>query len=235
MIIAPTKIDMFVELLRKGKPFAFSRYGDGEWISIFGVTAGANRDGNRYLPELGAALRSVLESRPPYMLSTHQLALQLFGRAIDDYLRRIGLLDRPWYDSDVFHHTISHPECFDGWRAFLAELRKRPVVVVGPPYMKGPLSELIGAREFVFTPDRDSILVVDRLAQETREAARKCGDAAVICISCGMAAEVLLDAVYEPDRYTIIDCGSVWDPYCGCPRARYARRLSKDPSWQWPR
>ncbi|MEF8811131.1 MAG: hypothetical protein V5A47_09435, partial [Bacteroidales bacterium] len=49
------------------EPFAFARYGDGEWNAIFGKD-GTNCDGHEYYEDMGKRLADIVRSNPSYLM-----------------------------------------------------------------------------------------------------------------------------------------------------------------------
>jgi hypothetical protein len=84
MQIEQRTVDVFVDRMRARDPFAFSRWGDGEWNSLFGRTHGHNSDQHRYFADMGADLCRVLLSRPAYMLGIQNLALRIYEGRIEE-------------------------------------------------------------------------------------------------------------------------------------------------------
>jgi len=66
-----------------GTPFAFVRYGDGEFQSIMGNTTGQNCDGHKYFASLGDDLRqSLVLTDDNYVRAIGHMALKDPGQSI---------------------------------------------------------------------------------------------------------------------------------------------------------
>src|SRR5512139_2007262 len=127
-------MNTFAEYVRRivdHVPFAFSRWGDGEWSAILG-RSGATCDGQGYTPQLREDLTAVLVDRPTYDLGLQAFARRRFGGEIEEWLDANGLAPR-WVDADVFAHASAAGEL----GAFTGALAQRAVVVVGPGHLAG--------------------------------------------------------------------------------------------------
>lgn len=217
----------YASLIADGnKGFAFSRWGDGEWISLLGGIGPANCDGHRYFPDMGRELAGVLAANPPYITAMQHLALHRMRPRIANFLRRHGLESRPWHDADVFHRAA-----IDGKLSPLLDaLRLRRGVVVGPAHMKDTVPALLGWNRYVPVPATDCYLQLDTITAAVLDECRACikqhGEA-VVSLSCSMPAELVLDRVWRAiggSNVYVIDFGSLWDPYCGVCSRSYMRQ-----------
>src|SRR5690606_36224410 len=123
----PDVFDLICEKLKKGEPFKFARYGDGEFNAIYGKR-GANCDGHQYFPDLGQKLRASLERKPDYIVGLQPLTLasERWPQIQRDFP---GI---SWVDADSIHNAS-----IDGrvWRLF-EMLRNYDPVVIGPSILK---------------------------------------------------------------------------------------------------
>lgn len=218
-------LDTFVDLIQKREPFAFTRWGDGEWWSILGRTEGQNVDGLAYDPALGEDLRRVLTDRPPYMLGLQDLALEIFAGEVEQWLTERALDELDWINAAVFHGASR-----DGnLGPFLDTLRAAPrLVVVGPPHLAA-LEPLLGYHTFVKVPPHDSYRAKDVLLTELVAIAATLPKGAVFSISAGMTANILIDALTKTNagkRLILLDIGSLWDPYAGVKSRVYMQDMA---------
>jgi hypothetical protein len=212
--------DPYVDIckdLAAGKPFAFSRFGDGELAAVFGVE-GANSDQQKFHPELGRRLTEILERKPDYLLGLQTLAVLVHGA-------RPILLDFPgieWVLADSLHNASMEGRL----GSFLTALSGREVCLVGAPHHL-PMAE---ERRWRFVevpygdcwPQYESILArLDSLAAD---------DDTVFLLCASMTANVLLDDLHTRNpRNTYIDLGSVFDPHVGVKSRDYHHQLDPDP------
>lgn len=195
------------------EPFAFSRWGDGEWSAVLGIGT-ANCDGQAYAP-LRDDLRRVLLDRPSYLLGMQPLAMARFGPEIRGWLTQHDLR-MPWLNADVFHDLSKSGEL----PAFVEPLRHRPVILVGPKRLRA--LSLIPHVAFVEIPDANAYAAIGDTRAHLSAIAARSAPGTVVALSAGMGANVLIhDFAHLP--LTWIDFGSVWEPYVGVANRRYHR------------
>jgi hypothetical protein len=222
MEVKERPLSWFVDRINSGEPTTFSRWGDGEWHSVFGRTKGKNCDGHDYFPKLGKGLRDVLKSRPSYVLGLQGLAVRLWPGRIEGWLAATRLADLDWIDADVFHNASRKGEL----EPLLVAIRARPLVFVGPPHLSR-LNKFLGYRTFITVPPRNSFVVWPRLAHDIMAAADSLPAGSVISISAGMPAKLIVDKLHAryKQRHQVIDFGSVWDYYAGVASRRYMKGM----------
>jgi hypothetical protein len=199
-----------VENLRNGKPFCFSRWGDGEWTAVLGMRKGkANTDGHEYFDDMRDALAGVLESRPDYHLGMQPLSRRVMGEAIDAWLAERGLAF-DWENADVFHRAAQAND----W-GFRDALLSRNPTCVGPAHLR----PLFAAGRYIEIPAKNCWLATDEIVPRIIAEATDC-----VAFCASMAANVWIDRVHKarPDA-TLIDFGSVFDPLCGVKSRGYMR------------
>ena len=102
---------------------------------------------------------------------------------------------------------------------FFAACATRPVMLVGPSHLAKIPSRLLRVDGHIVTPLTDSWVESERFAEAVVEFTRA-GDLVIFCSGQGAtvmihrAAELLDDNRYFGGR-TLIDLGSMFDPYCG--------------------
>jgi len=214
----PTSLEVFVNLVAGENPFSFSRWNDGQWRMVLGVTKGQTGDGHKYAKEIGDDLVDVLLGRPEYMLGIQGLSLRgSLGEKVRPWIEDAGIEDLRWFDADVFHHA-----CRDNKLApMIRLLLERKVIVVGPPRMES----LPFASKFVSIPKTDTYYEKQRIINQVA-AMLQGSEPAVVSISAGWTANLLISELYPRfgDRHTFIDFGSVWDPYVGVYSRGYMKK-----------
>jgi len=224
MEIITHDLEFYVDRLRKKLPFAFARYGNGEWGGIFG-TAKRTGTGSQDLtdPKLRKCLQ--LSITEHYEEERYFLALQSLP-----YLKRCGLLtgieewtstNAPgceWHNGEVFPRASKN-----GILApFVRELRNHRVVVVGPSHLR----KLPFYDHFVEVPRIDGF---SAYKQTLKEVKNNCKDV-VILFSAGPMAKCLIHQTWSAaNRYSyLIDTGSLWDPYCGVHQRGYHKLITPE-------
>ncbi len=202
---------LIADKLRSSEPWAFSRWGDGEWSAVLGLGT-ENCDGQAYEP-LRDGLRGILRSRPSYLLGLQPLAMKKFGTQIAAWLRA-NHLRLPWVHADVFHDLSKEGALLP----FLEPLKDRKVIVVGPERLRG-LMRLLPYVAFVEVPVTNAYAalwdITARLSAALVSVVRP-----VVAFSAGMVSNLLIHELSGREA-TLIDFGSVWDPYVGLATRNY--------------
>lgn len=214
-------IQHFESLIEKEIPFAFPRYGDGEWSSILGHP-GENCDGVQYTEKLRNSLMKTLISpclQDTYFYGMLAVAFQFHQSDIEKFVSK-HKLQMTWTDATFLVATNRR----GGFAGFLDTLRKRSMLYIGPKYLR-KLPEVLGLRINYF------IEVPEKTAFESREAIRKeilsqAGKADFIGFSTGPLSKWLIWVLFPDigDKYTLFDFGSVFDGYVGHASRKYQKR-----------
>ena len=221
----PFSLDTITRKLRERAPFTFSRWGDGEWRAVLGVTRGVNCDGHPYFPDMGDELRQVLRDNPKYVMGIQRLAIRVYGERIERWLDNNKLTIK-WVESDVLHIAAR-----DGrLDSFVRELRRRRVVLAGPDHLKR-INRLIPYKHFVDVPPRNAYLAKDRIIRGILSAVEAEDEPAVVSISASMPAEIIIHELYCKlgKQHTLFDAGSLWDQYVGVKSRGYMKAGTPEP------
>lgn len=191
---------LYLDLIAKKENFSFSRFGDGEFAAVF-QEPGMNCDGHEYFSDMGEELKKILDTKKDYFVGLQPLADGLYGSKID--------FPQEWVYADELHDLSK-----DG---NIRQLRKvldlRNVVFVGS---NEEIAKKLNAR-FVEVPKVNAWLEHERILKAIKP---KKDD--VVLFSCGMLANWLIDKLHSKD-YTLIDAGSLFDPYVGVSSRTYHR------------
>ena len=222
-MINKTSLSDFVNKIQEREPFAFSRWGDGEWQSVLGRDTGTNCDRHKYFPQMGAELREVLTTRPQYMLGMQNFTLSgKLGPKVLKWLDEAGLNDIYWYNADVFHYAAIRNKL----DSLIEILNTVPVIVVGPDHLKR-LKSTIPFLAFVDVPPQNAYLSLRRILRDTLSILEARTDYCVVSISASMPAEILIDRIAKTSvgkEHALVDFGSLWDPYVGVKSRSYMRK-----------
>jgi hypothetical protein len=209
-----------VEWIQSGTPFSLSRWGNGEWHSVFGRTKGRTTGRQDFGAGLGEALRAVLRSRPPYMMELKRWET-VFGSGVDEWLTSEGLEALDWIAPDVLHRASIKGRI----QRVVDALRQAPdFVAIGPDHLKRA-QDTLGFRKLVKVPTANAFDAYHAIRRKAVKQAEKMPQGGVITLSAGMTAKVLVDDLYRQfgDRLIILDVGSLWDPYAGVLSRSYMR------------
>jgi len=206
-----------LDKLHNGVPFKFSRWGDGEWLTMMGFQ-GQNRDGNNYTPELREALIKILYSEPQYYMGLQ------YGVLYNEQLRKYVFSELFFHDKinwvmgDVLHVASE----LGLLRHFTDALKDRIVWIIGAEYFKElPYQHLL-------IPSNNSFGRIDNVINGCCQRVY-IGD--VFLVAAAMNSNVIIDNL--PPDVTAIDIGSVFDPYLGRPRASYQHKMNVKFSDLW--
>jgi hypothetical protein len=198
-----------IKSITTNKPFAFTRWGDGEWLNIR-KSPGSNCDGNLYYHDLGDELKSIVETKQNYILGAQDKKWNL-PSDVDNYP------NQDWIDADIFHKASMDNKIF-----LLEEaLQSKHVVYIGNKDLK----HLSFINEFIEIPPNNVWLergdVFNKVTQTIEKNKHK-----VYCFSAGMATNVFIDKLWHFNMtQTYIDVGSVFDPYVGKITRSYHKNL----------
>lgn len=209
----------YVRRLQDRTPFAFSRWGDGEWSAILGMS-GENCDGHRYSRRLREDLTEVLLAQPSYDLALQGLAMRRFGDQIQAWLAR-RRLSIDWVDADIFARRSIANELQPLFQALAA----RQVVLVGPAHLQR-IARRFPLAGHIIVPDSNCHDDVVRVVDDTTAHLRGLEDV-VVAVSAGMSANVIIHRLSQGEarHHTLIDFGSLWEPYVGLAIRRYHHRV----------
>jgi hypothetical protein len=193
--------------IRNKEKYSFSRWGDGEWACLLGKQ-GMNCDKHTYFPDMGGRLFNVLKSKPNYYIGLQSLAHRIYRDAIDRITNKCSL---NWVGSDVFHRASMKGrlnELFDA-------LDGRNVILVGGSHLKG-----FKDWGFIEVPSVNCWLEHDRVLDDLKKTIKE-DDVVLFCAS--MMSNVLIDELHGVA--TLIDMGSVFDPYVNVNSRKYHKDL----------
>lgn len=221
MNVTAPGLGFYVDKLLNGERFAFVRYGNGEWDCILDLYYRTRSGSQRFTPDLRQALTESLTT--PHA-GDYYTALQSTG-----FLQRIGILPQAetwlaenapgmaWHDGEVFTKASAKGRLGPLVRA----LKTQRVVVVGPRWtMKLPFASV-----FVPVRSHDCWTDVANIEAQLRKLTN-----CVVSFSAGPATKVLIHRLWPQigRSCSLIDFGSVWDPYCGVHSRRYHKRITPE-------
>jgi len=223
MNVKSLPINWFVNNLEKSIPFTFSRYGDGEWLTILGFYGKRNSNGCAFTRALSDDMRRVLKRESPY----HHAILKIARRerqvpyqsefvpygetVIEDWLIQNKVLF-DWYDGDVLLEESLQGNLFP----LVEQIRRKRVLYVGNHRLRGLNMRNKGFFPYVAyvePPPQNAHAHIDDILSQIFMSIRK-NNIDFVGWSSGLAGKVMIDEVYM--RYpeiTQIDFGSMFDGY----------------------
>ena len=203
----------YIQLIKERTPFAFSRYGDGEWQNIrMDLYPGSthNCDGNEYYPELGKRLEEIVSVKQDYYMAIQRPSVKNWPWLKDNY-------KQDWVDSDIFHEASEQSHL----RAFFNVLETVHVVYVG----NRDLSKLPFVNTFIEITQNNCWDNYQRYLEEIKD--RITNEHKVFLFSAGMTANIFVHDLWQYNKNnSYIDIGSVFDPYVGKNTRSYHFKLN---------
>lgn len=217
--ISNEPLTYYLERLEQA-PFAFVRFGNGEWDCIFETRSVTGSGSQRLdIPKL----RQGMIAAAWYNKQDYLRGVQSKG-----YLKQAGLWKKveafpapgKWYAGDVFHRASSQGQLYP----LIKYLRQVKVGVVGPRWLH-KLEDVIGYEWFVEVEEQDCFQSYSKI--RTRIALQSVVD--VISFSAGPTTKVLIRQLHPTySRSTsMLDLGSLWDVFCGVKSRGYHRKMSE--------
>lgn len=214
----------YVDRINENKPFAFVRYGDGEWSAILndGRRMTGTRSHSLTIPGMQKQLRRSLMEKPKnrrYIVSLRQTALT---RQIEVWLYRRGLL-KGWHDCTVFYKASRKAQLFP----LIDALRKSELslVVVGPPHLaKLKKRARLPVDRFIPVARRNCYRGIGKAIDAVLDTKEK---PMIVSISAGPPGKLIAWRLFKHigKNSVIMDFGSLWDIYCSVPSRNYQRKM----------
>lgn len=216
MKIRKGSLKEFTNKVYAKEPFALSRYGDGEWASILGVT-GENCDGVRYTPELQSELQRTIFEPKEYTYGILAIAARFFKPDIARFHTLHGI-DIDWVESTF----LVQANRMGRLAPFLEALATRTIIYVGPKHLER-VRDFLPIKWFVEVPEKGAFEVRKEIQEAILES-RRFGD--FVAISAGPASKVIIYDIWDDlkDTHAVMDMGSVFDGYVGLQSRKYMRR-----------
>ena len=210
----------YVAKLRKRKSFGLARYGDGEWLTIFGEYGRKNSNGCTFTKELAEDLICGIEKEHKYDYGMLRISYRKMRSVIEMWLEE-RVIDTEWVLGDFILRANIDGELYP----LIEQLRNRKILYVGPRHCRDLHPDFFEIAAFVELPPTDAHLEKTRIEQEMFTALDR-QDIDFIGFSSGLAGKVFMSDVWEytNDEVPFLDFGSSWDGYFGVQSRSYIRR-----------
>jgi len=203
--VKPLSIRQFVHRIETEPGFSFARISDGGFFCILGKK-GINCDGSPYSRKQADALIAMMRDNG----ITHGItSIALHATRATQWLQENNL-DVDWYDADVMNKASDQGELWP----FIECLKKRRSLIVGASHLSKLKGFPIGYH--IECHPTHAFEEVDELEAEICFRVQKYAPDTIL-LSAGQGASPTLVSrlhAYYP-RLTIIDTGSLFDPYVG--------------------
>ena len=207
-MIQNVPLSFYCNRLDAGENFKFLRFGDGEFHCYLGSDIVIGKNEHEVYPELTNKIRSIVDNLNP----SHYNALQPYSLTIPEFKDIIP--DYNWLNADVFHNASEAGELAPFFRA----LQGRDVVLIGSMGKSG------------FNSTWDMIRIIPRNCFEEydyvmNEIAKDSKDKVFLFAASRLSVPVIYDG---PEDCTMIDIGSLLDPYVGKVTRRYHMKMTEE-------
>jgi hypothetical protein len=204
-------LDFFVDKLKQSINFKFMRFGDGEFLFARGVEYQGTDEHNMF-PECTEEYRYILKNMNPKIMN----GIQPFCKSIPEIQEWIPKFD--WYNADVFHNASIYGELYP----FFEALNHRITVIISCERIK-KINTIINYSDYICIRDSDCYLDKQFVLKEIEKYPT---DTVFV-----LAASVLTcPVIYSTKRndITMIDVGSLLEPYIHNYTRNYHRQLSQE-------
>ena len=210
----------YVTKLRKRESFGLARYGDGEWLTIFGKYGQTNSNGCTFTKELAEDLIHGIRKEHEYDYSILRIAYRKMRTVIETWLEKRNV-EIKWILGDFLLAAHIDGELYP----LIEQLRHRKILYVGPEYCRELEKEFFAIAAFVEPPPTNAHLEKTRIEQEIFTALDH-QDIDFIGFSSGLAGKVFMSDIWEytDGEVPFLDFGSSWDGYFGVQSRSYIRR-----------
>lgn len=203
------KLEDINKKINKKTPFAFSRWGDGEWLNIR-KSPGMNCDGNIYYHDLGDELRKIVEVRQDYYLGAQDYKKFKLLSDVEKFP------NQDWVDADVFHKASMENRL----GSFIETLQEANILYVGNDTHRN----LNFIDKFIEIPYSNVWKYKEKLLELLKSSIDE--NHKIYLFSAGMATNVFIHEMWSINKEnTYIDVGSVFDPYVGRKTRSYHHNL----------
>lgn len=231
--VKPLTLQNLISRMTAQKPFAFSRYGNGEWGCLLGTHRRTGSGSHSLkLPGLRHRLASSILNHAT-MSDDYWLGMQSLT-----YLERCGLLRKiekwnlaqapkaTWYAGEVLHKASMRSQL----NPLIRQMRKMKVIVVGPSWLRQLGKKAFKISGFVEVARQDCFKDYPAIKAQLFKEIIRVGKSAVISFSAGPPAKILIGDVFDKfgNKHFLVDFGSMWDPYCGKHSRKYHSRITQE-------
>jgi len=207
-MIQNVPLSFYCSRLDAGENFKFLRFGDGEFHCYLGSDIVIGKNEHEVYPELTNKIRSIVDNLNP----SHYNALQPYSLTIPEFKSIIP--DYNWLNADVFHNASEAGEL----APFFRSLQGRDVMLVSN-WEKRKFNKSWG---FIEVGSRNSFDEYEFVMDMIKDFQK---DVVFLFAASRLSVPVIYDG---PEDCTMIDIGSLLDPYIGRVTRGYHKRMTED-------
>lgn len=202
----------YLELIRENIPFQLSRFGDGEVIAMKFKEhpLRQNCDGSAFLPELVQPLKQIFINNYNYYHCVLDCTFNENGEQFKQFIEET-CPNMQFYNGEIWQHLS-----FDGRIRELIDAISpyNPCFVGGKHIRKVQYMMGIDNIMVIETPSRDSFKEFNRICDDIMKLHFE--GCRMFLFAAGYTSKILIDTMfpYMGHDTFLIDCGSLFDPYC---------------------
>jgi len=204
------EVDFYLNKLKEGEFFSFSRWGDGEWLCATG-SSGMNCDRHIYFDELKRGLNNALINDKGYYKAIWDFEHGQIKRVLNIILTHVNQLDvkTDWVDAGIWENLV----LVGGIEKLKEQLENMNFIMISNNDKRRINLKYV---DFIEIPKINCFLEKERIKNDILEMVNKY-DKPVFGLSASMATNVIIDELYDEigNKCWMIDFGSIWDPFVG--------------------
>lgn len=215
LAVRPFSIGDILRKLETEKGFSFARYGDGTFLVLLGM-GGKNCDG----ASLDSRQADGLERSLRDTTITHGIGDLAIKTGAEQWLTEKGI-EIDWVDCNVLHTAGLRGKLFP----FVNWLRGRKNLVIGPAHLQRLKGFPVAYFEEIHPTEaakniEETLLGVGFAIERER--------IDTVLLSAGPSAPTFVSRIHEQYPWvSVLDTGSVWDPYVGMLSRKVFRKVGK--------
>ena len=215
-------LDYYIDKINNVENFSFSRWGDGEWFCTIGVQ-GQNCDKHQYTPNLQEGLFKALKQDKPYykaIWDSEHGQIKNILHIIQPFMV-LNDIKPKWVNAGIWEDAV----LIGGIDRLVEALEGRNLVIVSNNTLRDLNIKYV---DFIEVPKINCFEDKDRIKSDMISMSKKYDDV-VFAMSSSMATNVIIDELYDEigDECSMIDFGSIWDPFVGKLTRSYHKQYVK--------
>lgn len=209
--------DELIKKLINKEPFTFTRFGDGEMLAIWqDPKRTVNCDGHTYFPDMGIALNNVLKSNPKYHVGLQNMVRNLHPEKLEQYFLENNI-DIDFCEADMLHRASIRGNI----KPFFDALNSVDNLILAAPNYMMEIKKYVQFKFYANVPNENCWTAKNLIKKDTRilinDLLEKGEKNIVVIMAASMPSNVIIHELHDifGDRITLIDIGSVFDPFVG--------------------
>lgn len=218
MKIVENELRYYLQRIARNQYFSFAGYSDAEWFCITGRRAGELTGFGQIMdPAHGKRLLDILKRRQNdqrFMVAVPKIITTIsgFDSGEIDWLLGKHDITLAAYERDMVTDDLA---AAGGLHPLVQAIRRtRGAVMIGNHTLE-PMQDILRLRKFIGVDSPNLHMQPGGIEAAVRKT-KQCGQPGIYLVSAGVSAAVIIDQLHDeiPNSF-FIDCGSIWDAFCG--------------------